>query len=80
MTDAVAAFQFRVKDMDQHEAAALAEPLQAICAEHEVAFVVNDSVPLASASQGRWCPFGAERWRRESGSRSCHWGLTPRLE
>ena len=43
----VAAFQFRVKDIDQHEAARLAAPLQAICAEHEVAFVVNDSVSLA---------------------------------
>jgi len=43
----VTAFQFRVKDIDQHEAAALAEPLQAICAAHEVAFIVNDSVPLA---------------------------------
>lgn len=44
---AVAAFQFRVKDVDQHEAAALAEPLQAICAAHDVAFIINDSVALA---------------------------------
>ena len=43
----VTAFQFRVKDLDQHEAARLAEPLQQICAEHEVAFIVNDSIPLA---------------------------------
>ena len=43
----VAAFQFRVKDVDQHEAAALAEPLQVICAAHDVAFIVNDSVALA---------------------------------
>ena len=43
----VAAFQFRVKDLDQHEAAALAEPLQAICTKHDVAFIVNDSVALA---------------------------------
>ena len=43
----VAAFQFRVKDIDQHEAAALAEPLHAICAQHDVAFIVNDSVALA---------------------------------
>lgn len=43
----VAAFQFRVKDIDQHEAAALAEPLQAICAAHDVAFIVNDSISLA---------------------------------
>ncbi|TIX50209.1 thiamine phosphate synthase [Alteraurantiacibacter aquimixticola] len=43
----VAAFQFRVKDVDQHEAARLAEPLQAICAEREVAFIINDDVALA---------------------------------
>ncbi|MCJ2177398.1 thiamine phosphate synthase [Novosphingobium album (ex Hu et al. 2023)] len=43
----VAAFQFRVKDIDQHEAARLAEPLQAICAQREVAFIVNDSISLA---------------------------------
>lgn len=43
----VTAFQFRVKDIDQHEAARLAEPLQAICAERDVAFIVNDSISLA---------------------------------
>lgn len=43
----VAAFQFRVKELNQHEAARLAEPLQAICSEHEVAFIVNDDVALA---------------------------------
>jgi len=43
----VAAFQFRVKGIDQHEAAALAAPLQAICAAHDCAFIVNDSIGLA---------------------------------
>jgi thiamine-phosphate pyrophosphorylase len=43
----VAAFQFRVKDVDQHEAARLAEPLQRVCADRDVAFIVNDSVSLA---------------------------------
>jgi len=43
----VTAFQFRVKGLDQHEAARLAKPLQDICAAHDVAFIVNDSVPLA---------------------------------
>ncbi len=43
----VAAFQFRVKGMDDHAAAILAEPLQRICAERDVAFIVNDSVSLA---------------------------------
>ena len=43
----VAAFQFRVKHMDQHEAARLAEPLQRVCADREVAFIVNDSISLA---------------------------------
>ena len=43
----VAAFQFRVKGLEQHEAARLAEPLQAICAVRDVAFIVNDDVALA---------------------------------
>lgn len=43
----VAAFQFRVKDVDQHEAARLAEPLLRVCAGREVAFIVNDSISLA---------------------------------
>ena len=43
----IAAFQFRVKDLDEHEAARLAEPLQAICAARDVAFIVNDSISLA---------------------------------
>jgi len=43
----VAAFQFRVKGIDQHESAALAAPLQEICARHDVAFIVNDSIALA---------------------------------
>lgn len=41
------AFQFRVKDVDEHEAARLAAPLQEICAAHDVAFIVNDSISLA---------------------------------
>lgn len=43
----VAAFQLRVKDVDPHELARLAEPLQRICADADVAFIVNDSVSLA---------------------------------
>ena len=43
----VSAFQFRVKEIDEHLAAALAEPLQRICATREVAFIVNDSISLA---------------------------------
>ena len=41
------AFQLRVKDVEEHELARLAEPLQRICADAEVAFIVNDSVALA---------------------------------
>lgn len=43
----VAAFQFRVKGVDQHEAARLAAPLQRVCADHDVAFIVNDDMALA---------------------------------
>lgn len=41
------AFQFRVKGLDNHEAARLAEPLHRICADRDVAFIVNDSIALA---------------------------------
>ena len=43
----VAAFQFRVKGIDQHRAAALATPLLDICRAHDVAFIVNDDMGLA---------------------------------
>jgi thiamine-phosphate pyrophosphorylase len=43
----VAAFQLRVKGVEPHELARLAEPLQRICSDAEVAFIVNDSVSLA---------------------------------
>lgn len=42
-----AAFQLRVKGLGDHELARLAEPLQRICAEAGVAFIVNDSMALA---------------------------------
>ena len=43
----VAAFQLRLKGIDDHEIARLAEPLQRVCADREVAFIVNDSIGLA---------------------------------
>jgi len=43
----VAAFQLRIKNFDDHAAAKLAEPLQRICADRDVAFIVNDSIGLA---------------------------------
>jgi thiamine-phosphate pyrophosphorylase len=43
----VAAFQYRVKGLDQHEAARLAGPLLEICRAREVAFIVNDDMALA---------------------------------
>jgi thiamine-phosphate pyrophosphorylase len=43
----VAAFQLRVKGVDQHQAARLAEPLQRLCEANEVAFIVNDDMGLA---------------------------------
>jgi thiamine-phosphate pyrophosphorylase len=42
-----AAFQLRVKDVDEHELARLAEPLLRLCADADVAFIVNDSIALA---------------------------------
>jgi thiamine-phosphate pyrophosphorylase len=43
----VSAFQFRVKGLDQHECARLAVPLQQVCSDRDVAFIVNDSIALA---------------------------------
>jgi len=43
----VGAFQLRVKNVADHDLARLAEPLQRICADAEVAFIVNDSIALA---------------------------------
>ena len=74
----VAAFQFRVKGVDEHEAARLAEPLQRICADAGCAFIVNDSISLArrlgadgvhlGSTTVRW-PKRASGWgaRRRSG-------------
>jgi thiamine-phosphate pyrophosphorylase len=43
----VAAFQLRLKGIDDHAIARAAEPLQKLCAERDVAFIVNDSIALA---------------------------------
>jgi thiamine-phosphate pyrophosphorylase len=43
----VAAFQLRLKGVDKGEIVRLAGPLQALCAEHDVAFIINDSIALA---------------------------------
>lgn len=45
--EAVAAFQLRVKNVEEHELARLAEPLRRICSDAGVAFIVNDSMQLA---------------------------------
>ena len=41
------AFQLRVKEVGEDELARLADPLQRICADADVAFIVNDSMALA---------------------------------
>ena len=43
----VAAFQLRLKGIDDHAAARLGEPLRRVCADAGVAFIVNDSMGLA---------------------------------
>ena len=43
----IAAFQLRLKGLDDHAIARAAEPLMRICSDHEVAFIVNDSIGLA---------------------------------
>ena len=76
----VTAFQFRVKGIDQHEAAALAKPLQAICAAHEVAFIVNDSIALAKRLRADGVHLGQKdgdvREAREELGRDAQIGVT----
>lgn len=76
----VTAFQFRVKDLDQHDAARLAEPLQAICAERDVAFIVNDSVALAKRLKADGVHLGQDdgdpRDAREELGREAQIGIT----
>jgi thiamine-phosphate pyrophosphorylase len=43
----VAAFQLRLKGIEEHQIAELAPPLQEICATRDVAFIINDSIGLA---------------------------------
>lgn len=43
----VAAFQLRLKGLDDHAVARAAEPLQKLCADHDCAFIINDSMSLA---------------------------------
>jgi thiamine-phosphate pyrophosphorylase len=43
----VAAFQLRLKGIDDHAIARLAGPIQKLCADRDVAFIVNDSIGLA---------------------------------
>lgn len=43
----VAAFQLRLKGLDDHAIARAAEPLQRLCADRDVAFIVNDNMALA---------------------------------
>lgn len=43
----VGAFQLRIKGVDEHAIARMAEPLQRVCADRDVAFIVNDSMGLA---------------------------------
>ena len=76
----VTAFQYRVKGLDQHEAARLAAPLQDICAAHDVAFIVNDSVPLAKRLKAEGVHLGQDdgdpKQAREALGRDAQIGVT----
>lgn len=56
----VAAFQFRVKGLDQHKAAELAKPLQETCAKYGTAFIINDDVALAKRLKADGVHLGQE--------------------
>ncbi len=67
----VAAFQLRLKGLSDDEIARLAEPLQRICAERDVAFIMNDSIALAKrlGTDGVHLGQGDGSWR--GGRRLC---------
>jgi len=50
----IAAFQLRLKGLDDHAIARAAEPLQVICAERDVAFIINDSICARQAFGCGW--------------------------
>ena len=43
----IAAFQLRLKGLDDHGAARAGEPIRKLCADLDIAFIVNDSIALA---------------------------------
>ncbi len=43
----IAAFQLRLKDIDDHAVARAGEGLRRLCADLDIAFIVNDSIALA---------------------------------
>ena len=61
------AFQFRLKGIDDHDAARLAEPLQRICDDRRVAFIVNDNVTLAKRLGADGVHLGQDDLVREGG-------------
>jgi thiamine-phosphate pyrophosphorylase len=76
----IAAFQFRVKGIDQHEAARLAEPLLELCRARDVAFIVNDSIALAKRLKADGVHLGQHdgsvREAREALGREAQVGVT----
>lgn len=76
----VAAFQFRVKGVDEHDAARLAAPLQELCAARDCAFIVNDSVALAKRLKADGVHLGQSdgdvREAREALGREAQIGVT----
>ncbi len=76
----VTAFQFRVKGVEQHDAARLAAPLQEICAARDVAFIVNDDIALAKRLKADGVHLGqsdgSPREAREELGREAQIGVT----
>ncbi len=76
----VAAFQFRVKGLDEHACAHLAEPLQRLCSDRDVAFIINDSISLAKRLGADGVHLGQDdgdvREAREALGRTAQIGVT----
>lgn len=76
----VAAFQLRLKGLDEHACAHLAEPLQRLCSDRDVAFIINDSISLAKRLGADGVHLGQDdgdvREAREALGRTAQIGVT----
>ncbi len=72
----VAAFQLRLKGLDEEAVAQAAAPLQKLCAERDVAFIINDSAALAH----RLCADGVHLGQGDGDPKAARKLLGPKVQ